>query len=461
MKLYNTLTRKKEALKPLKKGVISIYNCGPTVYDYPTIGNLRTYINVDLLRRGLEFEGLKANEVMNITDIEDKIIRDSKKLRVPYGELTRKYEKAFLAEIHRLNIEPVEKMPRATDEIPCMIKIIEKLLTSGYAYKSDDGSVYFSVKKFRNYGKLSRLDKSGIRAGARVAQDEYDKDSAQDFALWKAKVKGEPSWPAPFGEGRPGWHIECSAMSTKYLGDTIDIHAGGVDLVFPHHENEIAQSEAATGRTFVNMWFHGEHLLINGKRMGKSQGNAYTLEDLGQKFQVEPLAFRMLCLTAHYRDKLNFTEASIADAQNTLNNLRSFLLRLGTVSNQGKGNRLSGKITSASHDFGRWVADDISIPRALAVIFDLIKEANRIKDINQTEARGIGTALIEFDKVLGLGLSDIEVRDIPDKVHELAVQREDARKAGEYDKADTYRKKLDKLGYSVEDTPDGPILRQK
>lgn len=461
MKLYNTLTRKKEEFKPLKKGVISIYNCGPTVYDNPTIGNLRTYINVDILRRTFEYNGYKVKEVMNITDIEDKIIRDSKKLKVPYTNITKKYEKAFLAEIEKLNIEPVEKMPRATEEIPVMIKMVEKLLKSGYAYKSDDGSIYFSIKKFKDYGKLSGLSKREVRPGARVAQDEYDKDNAQDFALWKAKRDDEPYWKASFGEGRPGWHIECSAMSTKYLGSTIDIHSGGVDLIFPHHENEIAQSEAYTGKEFVRYWFHGEHLLIDGKRMGKSQGNAYTLSDLRDKFGVEPLAYRMLCCIAHYRDKLNFTEKSICDAQNTLNNLRSFLLKISVINKEGEGNRLVKKIEKSKREFMKYISDDLSMPKAIAVLFDLIRAVNKTKDLNSKEAGKARETILDFDNVLGLGLSDVKVIHIPDEIYHLAVKREDSRKAGNYVEADKLRVKIEKAGYSIEDTEDGPLLKAK
>lgn len=461
MKLYNTLTKKKEELRPIKKGVVSIYNCGPTVYNTPTVGNLRTYINVDILRRTLKFSGLKVKEAMNITDIEDKIIRDSKKRGIGYKELTAKYEKAFLDDLRKLNIEPPEYLPRATEEIPEMIKIIEKLLKSGYAYKSEDGSVYFSINKFKNYGKLSGLNKREVKAGARVAQDEYEKENAQDFALWKAKKEGEPSWKAPFGEGRPGWHIECSAMSTKYLGKTIDIHAGGVDLVFPHHENEIAQSEAYTGKKFVNTWFHGEHLLINGERMGKSLNNFYTLEDLSKKFGTEPLAFRMLCLSSHYRDKLNFTDKSIQDAQNTLDHLREFMIRLSLKEGNGSGTKLVGTAENSLEIFKKALFDDISTPRALAGIFKLIKTVNATKSISAAELNTVLQSMKQFDSVLGLGLDEIKVAKVPTDIQKMAVEREDARKSGNFDLADKLRVSIEKLGYIIEDSADGPIIRKK
>jgi cysteinyl-tRNA synthetase len=461
MKLYNTLTKKKEELKTQKKGVVSIYNCGPTVYNTPTIGNLRTYINVDVLRRALILAGYKVKEAMNITDIEDKIIRDANKQKIKYQELTSKYEKIFLENLEELNIEMPEYLPRATEEIPEMIKIIEKLLKSGYAYKSDDGSVYFSIGKFKNYGKLSGLDKREVKAGARVAQDEYDKENAQDFALWKAKKEGEPSWKAPFGEGRPGWHIECTAMSTKYLGKTIDIHAGGVDLIFPHHENEIAQSEAYTGKKFVGSWFHGEHLLINGERMGKSLNNFYTLDDLAKKFEVEPLAFRMLCLSSHYRDKLNFTDKSIQDAQNALNHLREFMLRLKLKEGEGESSSLIKSAKKTEENFIKAVADDLSTPKAVAEVFKLIKKVNSAKKLSRPEVDAVIQAMKQFDSILGLGLEEVKVVKVPAEMHKLAVAREDARKAGDYKKADELRTKIEKSGYAIEDSPEGPLIRKK
>lgn len=461
MKLYNTLTKKKIELRPQKKGVVSIYNCGPTVYNTPTIGNLRTYINVDILRRTLIMAGFKVNETMNITDIEDKIIRDANKQKVSYKELTSKYEKIFLDNIKELNIQVPEYMPRATEEIPDMIKIIEKLLKDGYAYKSEDGSVYFSINKFKSYGKLSGLDKREVKTGARVSQDEYEKENAQDFALWKAKKEGEPSWKAPFGEGRPGWHIECTAMSTKYLGKTIDIHAGGVDLVFPHHENEIAQSEAYTGKKFVNTWFHGEHLLINGERMGKSLKNFYSLDDLSKKFGVEPLAFRMLCLSSHYRDKLNFTDKSIQDAQNTLNHLREFIIRLNLRETSGKSTKIVKLAEKSIIDFDKCMTDDLATPKALATLFNLIKAVNSTKDLSPSESDSVVRTIIHFDTVLGLCLDDIKVSKVPSEIHKLAVEREDARKAGDFDLADKLRVKIEKSGFLIEDSADGPVVRSK
>ena len=299
LKLFNTLSRKKEVFKPLRTERVGLYTCGPTVYNYAHIGNLRTYIFEDILRRTLAYGGYKVRHVMNITDVEDKIIRDSQKSGKNIFEFTAPYERAFLEDLEKLGIARAWKYPKATAHVPEMIRLIQTLLKKGLAYQTE-GSVYFDISKFRNYGRLSRLKKRGLKSGARVSADEYAKDDAQDFALWKAAVPGEPAWQTPFGEGRPGWHIECSAMAMRYLGATLDIHAGGVDLIFPHHENEIAQSEGATGKPFARFFIEGEHLLVDGQKMSKSLGNVFTLRDIETR-HVNPLAFRYLTLTAHYR----------------------------------------------------------------------------------------------------------------------------------------------------------------
>lgn len=462
MKLYNTLTKKKEELKPISGKTVSMYVCGPTVYNTPTLGNLRTYLNTDFLRRSLQFLGYKVDEVMNITDIEDKIIRDSAKEGVEYTVLTKRYEKIFLDNLKELNIETPEHMPRATEEIPGMINIIEKLLRDGYAYKSEDGSVYFDIKKFKNYGKLSGLDNREIKVGARVTQDEYEKENAQDFALWKAEKPGEPAWDAPFGKGRPGWHIECTAMSMKYLGDTIDIHAGGVDLIFPHHENEIAQSEAYTGKKFVNEWFHGEHLLINGERMGKSLGNFYTLPELESKFNVSPLAFRLLAASSHYRDKLNLTEASLKSADITLKNLYSDVLRIKSGQEDGKS-RITKEVKKAETNFEAALNYDLSMPKALSALFKLLNEVNRVtlRKFRVSESKELMTFILKADTVLGLGLEHVKFDVIPEKVQNLAKQRESARIEKDFKKSDELRAEIENAGFLVEDTEDGPIVRKK
>jgi cysteinyl-tRNA synthetase len=447
MKIYNTLTKKKEEFKPQKDMQVKMYVCGPTVYDHAHLGNLRTYINTDLLRRWLKYSGYEVEEVMNITDIDDKTIKRSIDEKVPIKNVTQKYEKMFLDDLKKLNIEIPEKMPHATGDevIDQMIMIVQKLLDDGYAYKSDDGSVYYSVKKFKGYGKLSGIDLSGIKEGARVAQDEYEKENAQDFVLWKAHKDGEPSWDAPFGKGRPGWHIECSAMSTKYLGDTLDIHAGGVDLIFPHHENEIAQSESFTGKKFVNYWFHCEHLLIEGQKMSKSLGNIYTIEEVCKKYNVEPLAFRMLVLMSHYRERLNFTKESIEQAQNTLNNLRVFVLRNIDGDKSMKPDGLEERFASA-------IDDDLNSPKALAEIFEYVKEVNK----SEGYGKSIYETLLKLDQFLGLELDKIAKTEVPKEVIELAKKREEARQNKDWELSDKLRKEIETLGYSVEDTPEGP-----
>jgi len=460
MKIYNTLSKKKEELRPCKEGLVKIYNCGPTVYNNPHLGNLRTYIYVDILRKTLLKQGFKVKEVMNITDIEDKIIRDSLKQNIFYKDLTKKYEKVLWRNLEDLNIDKPEFVPHATDQLVInrMIKIIEKLLYDDYAYKSEDGSVYFSIKSFKKYGKLSGLKKRELKVGARVSQDEYDKENAQDFVLWKAAKPGEPSWPTPFGIGRPGWHIECTAMSTMLLGSTIDIHAGGVDLVFPHHENEIAQSEAFTGVQFVKYWFHPEHLLIEGRRMGKSEGNAYTLDEIVKKYKVEPLSFRYLALTSHYRDRLNFTEKSIKDAQITLNNIRKFLNRINQRIPNKSENGLVDSANLANKNFILALNDDLGMPKAIAVIFNFISDVNKKEGINKSEKDAILDLFCEIDKVLDLNLApdNIDTKTMKEfKNYQTARENED------WKNSDKLRKALEKKGWIVEDSKTGSILIKK
>ena len=306
MRFFNTLTRSLEEFREIEKGKIGLYTCGPTVYDFPHIGNYRSYVFEDLVKRFFLFLGLRVNHVMNITDIDDKTIRKANELGVPLDEVTRKYIDAFHADLRTLHILPADVYPRATEHIPEMLKLISVLLEKGFAYEKD-GSVYFSIERFKEYGRLANIDRENLKLGAAVAADadEYEKESIQDFVLWKGKKPGEPFWPAPFGEGRPGWHIECSAMSMKYLGPHFDIHMGGVDNIFPHHENEIAQSECANGETFVNYWLHCQHLVVDNKKMSKSLGNFYTLGDLLQR-GFDPMAVRYLLISTHYRKLLEF-----------------------------------------------------------------------------------------------------------------------------------------------------------
>lgn len=452
MKIFNTLSRSKENFTPLNKKIVKIYTCGPTVYNYPTIANLRTYINQDLLRRFLEYNGYKVIQAMNITDIDDKIINKSINDHKSYKIITQKYEKIFFDNLDELNIERPEYSPHATDPeaINQMIEIIQDLLKKEIAYKSNDGSIYFSVNKFMGYGKLSGLNISGIKDGARVDQDEYSKENAQDFALWKANKEGEPSWDAPFGTGRPGWHIECSAMSTKYLGKTIDIHSGGIDLIFPHHENEIALSESYTGKKFVNYWVHCEHLLIDGQRMGKSLNNFYTLDDLKRKFKVEPMAYRLLCLMSHYREKLNFTDSSIHQAQNTLLNLIKF------VKNNLKGNSRIDT-NSIENDFLKALVDDLNTPKAMAILFEFINKVN----INNTYGPDVHKLLLKLDRFMGLRLENIKPTKATESIEILLEERNRARSKKDWELSDRIRRQIDKLGYTVEDTKNGSIVTKK
>ncbi|EKE13352.1 MAG: hypothetical protein ACD_13C00025G0004, partial [uncultured bacterium] len=388
LKLYNFLSRKVEGFKPVGD-VVGLYTCGPTVYNFVHIGNWRTFVFEDILKRALLFNGYKVKHIMNITDIDDKIIKKASEEQIPINELTKEYTDAFFADLGRLNILPADEYPQATEHIEGMIDMIGKLVKGGFAYVKD-GSVYFSIAKFGNYGKLSGTNVKGVKAGARVDVDEYDKDNPQDFVLWKAssedaKVRHE-AFDSPWGVGRPGWHIECSAMSKQYLGDTFDIHTGGVDLLFPHHENEIAQSEGATGKKFVNFWMEGEHLLVNGEKMAKSLGNVFTLGDVTKK-GFDPLALRYLFLTAHYRSKLNFTWESLEAAQNAIVNLKR---EVSTWDNPKIGcAEFEGKFKEAAND-------DLNMPKALSIFWEMVKSDYPTSAKHQS-------ALV-MNEVLGLGL---------------------------------------------------------
>lgn len=454
LKFYNTLTRKKQIFKPLQDKRIGLYTCGPTVYNYAHIGNLRTYVFADVLQKTLEYNGYKVKHIMNITDIEDKIIREAKKTEKTIYEFTEPYEKSFYGDLKKLNIKKAYKYPKATAHIPEMIKIISALLKKELAYKAN-GSIYFDISKFKKYGQLSDLKKRELKAGARVDNDEYAKGEAEDFVLWKTTKVGEPWWQAPFGKGRPGWHIECSAMSTKYLGSTFDIHAGGVDLIFPHHENEIAQSEGATGKKFVNYFIEGEHLLVDGKKMSKSLGNVYTLRDMEKK-GFDPLDFRYLVLTANYRSKLNFTWESLGAAQNALNKLRESIIEIKNNQKQYpyKLENVGMLKKRLVEEFGEYINDDLNMPRALALLWEVVKS----KKLNgETKYK----LIIDFDKVLGLNLANVKTEKIPTEILKLASEREKYRKEKNFKKADESRKKIGSLGWLIEDTPQGPKLKKE
>jgi cysteinyl-tRNA synthetase len=457
LRLKNTLTRALEEFKPLEENVVRIYACGPTVYDFGHIGNFRTFVAVDLLRRYLKYLGYTVHHVMNITDVEDKIIRDMREQGKSLREFTDFYTEEFLKDVDLLNIERPELMPRATDHIPEMVEIMEKLSRSGHTYQSD-GSLYFRIASFPTYGKLSGLKLEGNIAGARVDVDEYDKADARDFVLWKApKEEDEPRWETPFGVGRPGWHLECSAMSMKYLGETFDIHCGGVDLIFPHHENEIAQSEAATGRKFVRYWFHAEFLQVEGEKMSKSKGNYYTLRDLTEK-GYEPAVIRYLLLSAPYRTQLNFTLDGLRAAESALERLRNFRRRVSELEGQGDNqSRLEETINRARDGFEAGMNDDLNTSNALAAVFDLVRDINIKIDANEF-GEGDRQATLDFleriDSVLGV-LGSEQKEMLAPEIEAMIEERNLARRNRDFARADQIRNELAARGIILEDTPQG------
>ena len=457
--LYNALSRRKEIFKPIRKAWVGLYTCGPTVYNFAHIGNLRTYIFEDVLRRTLEYGGYKVRHVMNLTDVDDKIIRDAAKKGETIFDFVKPYEKVFFDDLAKLNIVPAWRYPKATDHIKEMIVIIKKLLAKKLAYRAD-GSVYFDISAFKQYGTLSRLGERSLKAGAasgHVDADEYAKLDVQDFVLWKGKKDNEPSWPAPFGEGRPGWHIECSAMSMKYLGNTFDIHGGGVDLIFPHHENEIAQSEGATGKPFVRFFMEGEHLLVNGEKMSKSLGNVCTLRDFEMR-KLNPLSFRYLALTSHYRSKLNFTWESLEAAHHSLDRLTDMVRSLKAEKRTRTQIKKKINLEPYRKRFEQACTDDLNIPKMIAVLWKMIHEYHKTPERYDTS--NILSVLYDMDRILGFGLKEISLAKIPEHVIKLAHEREAWRKQKEWKKADEVREKIKHAGYSVEDSLDGPRIKE-
>jgi cysteinyl-tRNA synthetase len=473
LKLFNTLARSVQDFAPLAPPKVGMYCCGPTVYDFAHIGNWRTFVFADLVRRYLEFKNFQVTHVMNITDIEDKIIKRVRELKIPLREFTGKFETAFFEDLKTLNCLSPHQTPRATEHIPEIIALIVKLIARGIAYKAADGSVYFSIEKYRgcgcNYGQLQKLNFDEMRAGERVKSDEYAKESIADFALWKSRVPddGEIFWPSPFGEGRPGWHIECSAMSMKILGASFDLHLGGEDLIFPHHEDEIAQSEGATQKPFVKYWMHGAHLLVEGKKMSKSLGNFFTLRDLLAK-GFTGREVRYLLLTAHYRETFNFTLDGLAGAKTALARIDECV---------GKLRELAGKNTGQAQDndtlissFSSALDDDLNISRAWAVVFEWVRETNlrynsQLKDetfeARVTRAKVAANKLAAWEKVdsvLGVGVK-IET-EIPIEVLEFANARAEAKKSRDFKKSDAIRDELKSKGWLVEDSPKGFKLKK-
>jgi cysteinyl-tRNA synthetase len=468
--LHNTLTNRLEPLEPVHPGEVRIYTCGPTVYDFAHIGNFRTFAFQDVLRRFLRQRGYRVLQVMNLTDVDDRIIQNAAAARISIREYTEKYIEAFLADMDALHLETPEEIVRATDHIDDMVALIERLRGKGFTYQSD-GSIYYSIAKFPQYGRLSKIDMSGIQAGARVDVDRYEKADARDFALWKAPKPGEHFWETRIGRGRPGWHIECSTMAMKYLGETLDIHTGGIDLAFPHHENEIAQSEAATGHTFVRLWLHAEHLIINGEKMSKSLGNFFTLRDLFAKGQ-KPSTIRFLLLSVPYRRQLNFTEDGLTQAANSIERMRNFMVRL-KASNfpEGSNPAPQSRAEQAERDFDAGLADDLNTAVALAAVFDLIRDANSAMDkgeMRQQDAVRVIAAMEKFDEILNLLADDDDEklaklgyaqksRMSAQEIEGLIEERNAARKKRDFKRADEIRRRLADSGIIVEDSKDGSV----
>ncbi|NIM99662.1 MAG: cysteine--tRNA ligase, partial [candidate division Zixibacteria bacterium] len=395
----------KEEFHTVHPGEVKMYTCGPTVYDFAHIGNFRAYVFADVLRRYLEYKGYKVTQVVNVTDVDDRTIDGSQKQGIPLEKYTKKYKDAFFEDLNSLNIKPAEVYPEATGHIREMEALVKSLLDKGHAYENE-GSTYFRIASFPQYGKLSHMDMSGLKAGARVAADEYDKEQVADFALWKGwdEKDGPVFWETEVGKGRPGWHIECSAMSMKYLGQHFDIHTGGVDLIFPHHENEIAQSESATGEKFVNFWLHNEHLMVEGRRMAKRYGNYYALRDLLDK-GYNPIAIRYLLMATHHRQQLNFTFDGLEAAKNALQRLYDFVDNLRLVSGEKDDPEIDQILQKAKDDFEEALDDDLNASEALGVVFTLVKDVNRLMDEKKISTSGANKVLgltDSFDSVFGL-----------------------------------------------------------
>jgi len=459
LRFYNTLTQELEPFTPLHDNVVRMYTCGPTVYNYVHIGNLRTFTFQDLLRRWLRAHGYVLDHVMNITDVEDKIIRNAAAEHKSIADYTATYTQAFLEDCATLRLERPERLVKATDHIPDMVTAIEKLGDRGYTYLSD-GSTYYRIANFPSYGKLSHNDFSGIRAGARVDVDEYDKADARDFVLWKAQKDGEPAWPGgPLGTGRPGWHIECSVMAMKYLGETLDIHTGGVDLTFPHHENEIAQSEALTGKPFARFWLHAEHLSIEAQKMSKSLGNFYTLRDLlGMGYTPE--AVRYLLASVPYRKKLNFTFDGLKAAATSIERLRNYKLRLDTGKfAEGTNEKLVERAQAAIKAFDDALDEDLNTAEALAAVFEYIRDTNTAMDAGEFLAGNVASAaafLNRFDSVFDVLRSSTEPAGLSDaEIDALVSERNAAKKARDFARADAIRAGLAAQGVILEDTKEG------
>ena len=471
MKLYNTMTRKKEEFRPLHDNEVRMYCCGLTVYNYAHLGNLKIYINEDVLKRALLYLGFKVKHVMNITDVghltsdadtgEDKIEVGSRREGKSAWELSEYYTKCFLEDLKKLNILMPDVMPKATETIADQIELIKKIEKNGYTYRTNDG-IYFDTSKLKDYGKLARLKKEELKAGARVEIGE--KKNPTDFALWKFSPKDskrQMEWDSPWGKGFPGWHIECSAMSMKYLGETFDIHCGGVDHIPVHHTNEIAQSIAATGKEPVRYWVHGEFLITGKEKMAKSKGGFTTLQNLIEQ-GIDPLAYRYFCLTAHYRSQLKFDIEAVKSAQLGLSRMREFMERLKEAKGE-RGEDISKLIEKARMDFRKAIEDDLNTPKALAIISDFMRKINALMDKNalgKEDAKKVHDVMLDFDRVLGLRLGEVKEEKIPEEVQRLVAERERLRAKKKFNESDQLRDKIKELGWEVLDTPTGPKVKK-
>jgi cysteinyl-tRNA synthetase len=471
IRLHNTFSSETEPFVPLVAGEVRSYTCGPTVYDFAHIGNFRTFVFQDILRRYLKSRGYRVIQVMNLTDVDDRIIQKSAAAGVSIRDYTDKYIQAYLDDRRALNLEPPEYIARATEHIDDMVELIQRLTEKGFTYTSE-GSTYYRIAKFPAYGKLSKIDVAGMQTGARVDMDRYDKDNARDFALWKAPKPGEHFWDTPIGPGRPGWHIECAAMALKYLGDTLDIHSGGVDLAFPHHENEIAESEAATGKQFVRYWLHAEHLLVDQEKMSKSLGNFATLRELfvhGHK----PSSIRFLLASVPYRRQLNFAPDGLQGAASSVERLRNFVARLREGKfPEGSTPAMAARAEKAREDFDRGLADDLNTAVALAAIFDLVRDANTAMDrgeFHQGDAAPMLAVMEMFDaifavlrdddaeKLSALGVSPKSPTLSDSEIEALIAERQAARKRRDFAASDRIRDQLAANGIILEDSRDGGV----
>ena len=456
LRLFNTLTQRVEEFAPLENQSVRMYTCGPTVYHHVHIGNFRTFIFQDILRRYLLYKGYKLNHVMNITDVEDKIITAAAEQGLEIGEYTKTYTEAFLEDMEALRIQRPDLMPRATDHIPEMVELIQRLSGQGLTYERE-GSIYFRIDRFPGYGKLSGIDPKELTAGGRQDADEYSKENPRDFVLWKAPKPGEAYWDSDLGPGRPGWHLECSSMSMKYLGESFDIHCGGVDLIFPHHENEIAQSEGATGNPFVKYWIHGAHLIVEGEKMSKSRGNFYTLRDLLEK-GYSPLAIRYLLSSVRYRTQLNFTLEGLGQATSAVARANNFLQKTREIpADRPANDRVQEQIREAREGFEKGLDNDLNTAEALGALFTLIRRANPLLEEASVGAEQKHEILELFSAANQVfDVFEVEGNQLEDeRVRELINQREDARRRRDYTRADEIRDQLAGQGIALEDTREG------